>query len=394
MSARRGNIPGHPVFSSEIDEVFDWIERMGFMFPARSSRTTDAATLEKPFNPSSPPVIASPASRTQKYTKAELDKLLKTYREARQALAPTQTELKSIWEEVRDPRSAVQSLDLARVSPDWIAFYRPFHFPPVEEWGIYLLIDRLLAYADQLSMGLKKLRTFSREPITLCVLFEVFHHEFFHHMVESTATALELILAAAGDPRPVYVPYRERVTTLDHVDTPIEEALANAYAYVAFSFIAKVGGGYGAGFSRLYQEALKISWPKEPPGYRSAGNYIDGSSARGSAMLLNLMLRGSPTGDTPTLPLATHLFPRGHTALVSKPQIPTYLVGTPEVLARFNELIPAPNEAYTQLMIASDSEKLDLFINAARARERDEKKAAKAASLRANQEAQQKSLFE
>ena len=91
MSARRGNIPGHPVFSSEIDEVFDWIERMGFMFPARSSRTTDAATLEKPFNPSSPPVIASPASRTQKYTKAELDKLEGRLRSIGQRKRPSTT---------------------------------------------------------------------------------------------------------------------------------------------------------------------------------------------------------------------------------------------------------------------------------------------------------------
>lgn len=395
MSASLGGTSRELVIPSEIGEVFEWISRIGFMFPARSSRSNDVGSPERPFDPSSPPVITSPTSRTQKYTKADLDRLLKEYREANQAQAPTQNELKRIWDEVRDPRSAVQSLDLARVSPDSIAFYRPFHFPPVEEWGIYLFVDRLLDYSNQLAIGLRPLRTFSPQSIALCVLFEVFHHEFFHHMVESTATALELIFASAGDPRPIYVPYRERVTTLEHDDTPIEEALANAYAYIAFSFIVKVGGGYGAGFSRIYQEALKKSWPKEPDGYRSAGKYIDGAMAKGSAMLLNLMLHGEPTGDTPTLPLATHLFPRGHTAMVSKPQIPTYLVGTPEQVDRFNELIPAPNEAYTSLLIANDTEALDTYIMNARAQERAAKKPPPAAP--ATEKAQptpQQSLFE
>ena len=37
---------------------------------------------------------------------------------------------------------------------------------------------------------------------------KVFHHEFFHHIVESTATTLEILSASFGDqPRPIYRNY-------------------------------------------------------------------------------------------------------------------------------------------------------------------------------------------
>lgn len=337
----------------EIEQVVEWIDAMEFSYPEESSCAVDDGVLDRPFNPTAPLLIASPVSRIERRTKAELDELLKTYRQSRRDRVPSDSDLKRIWDEARDPKSTIQSLDPSRVSPDSIAFYRPFHLPPADEWGIYILVEPLLKYAEELAGSMKSVRMFTMESLTLCVLFEVFHHEFFHHMVESTATSLELIFAASGVPRPVYLPYCESVANLDHEDTPIEEAMANAYAYTAFSFIVKVGKGYGAAFSKLYQEALKKSWPKEGDGYRSAVNYIDGGTTFGSTMLLNLMLRDSLDVDTPTSTLATHLFPRGHTALLSKPQIPTYIVGSPAALAIFNQLIPAPNEAYTALFIAS-----------------------------------------
>ncbi len=42
--------------------------------------------------------------------------------------------------------------------------------------------------------------------------------------------------------------------------------------------------------------------------------------------------------------------------------IPTWLVGSPEDLDAFHKLVPAPNEAYTQLFWPYDTSELDQYI--------------------------------
>jgi hypothetical protein len=66
----------------------------------------------------------------------------------------------------------------------------PFHFSPHEEWGIYILVEPLLEQCDILyrSFG-GKLAAFNWETLMGCVLFEVFHHELFHHLTECAATS-------------------------------------------------------------------------------------------------------------------------------------------------------------------------------------------------------------
>jgi hypothetical protein len=46
--------------------------------------------------------------------------------------------------------------------------------------------------------------------------------------------------------------------------------------------------------------------------------------------------------------IAGSVMPNGFTAYVSKPDIPTYFVGQPEVVARSYDLIPSPNETVLQ----------------------------------------------
>jgi len=81
------------------------------------------------------------------------------------------------------------------------------------------------------------------------IIFEIFHHEFFHHIVESAATSLEIITASLGKARPLYIEYLDymyqQVDGLGkHEHDPLEEALANSYAYNSFSFMSRVGVGY------------------------------------------------------------------------------------------------------------------------------------------------------
>ncbi len=79
-------------------------------------------------------------------------------------------------------------VDIKRLPADALAFYRPFHYHPHEEWGIYFILDKYLRYKNQIEQSLsKKLSMFHPEIVAAIILFEVFHHEYYHHLVESTA---------------------------------------------------------------------------------------------------------------------------------------------------------------------------------------------------------------
>jgi hypothetical protein len=75
--------------------------------------------------------------------------------------------------------------------------------------------------------------------------------------------------------------------------------------------------------------------------------------------------------------VAKHVMPSGFSAMMAKPDIPTWLVGSPAELAIFSELVPAPNEAYTQLFWPYNTAVFDRYIEQKLA----EEKAAKAAAL-------------
>jgi hypothetical protein len=75
-----------------------------------------------------------------------------------------------------------------------------------------------------------------------------------------------------------------------HPDHPVEEALANAYAYNSFSFLSRMQIGYKLACVKLYQQVLEKFWPMEPPGYRSAGKYIKSDYVSGAAQLLAMLL--------------------------------------------------------------------------------------------------------
>lgn len=67
--------------------------------------------------------------------------------------------------------------------------------------------------------------------------------------------------------------------------------------------------------------------------------------------------------ETPLCCLAKHLMPSGFTALMQKPDIPAYLVGNEHDLNAFHALVPAPNEAYTQLFWPYDTAAIDRYVS-------------------------------
>ena len=304
------------------------------------------------------------SDRCQRMTQDRAAEIKKLYETATQPMGDRE----AFWRENQDPRAAVRLLSAKRLPADAMAFYRSFHFAPYEEWGIYLYVNELTAYCETLYGSMTgKIQSFTLDTLMVCVLFEIFHHEFFHHIVECAATTLELLSPAFGPPRRFYLDYKHhQYESADrvgpHPHKPLEEALANAYAYNSLSFISRIKAGYKTTLIRLYQKMLEEYWPREKAGYRDAGWYTGGDYIAGAAHLLAMILRSGDCDPDAAALISRQVLLNGNSAFFSKPDIPTYLIGTPDALKRFRQTIPAPNETYTQLFWPQNTDSIDTFI--------------------------------
>jgi len=304
-------------------------------------------------------IYGMPVNRAAKKTKQQIEQIQKET-EKRKVSA------EKIWNDYKNIKSIVPKLDYERMPADSIAFYRPFHFEPFDEWGIYIYIDELVRYCKNIVNQLGNylfLFTDVRDVMSF-VLFEIFHHEFFHHIVESAATTIEIIAANSSEKvRPYYVEYLKKkyCTAIGkHPDDPLEEALANAYAYNSFSFLSRAKFGYKTAAIDAYQRVIRKVWKSEPAGYCYAEKYIKSGYKTGSALLLSQILcdLNYMTPETVGL-IAQSVLLKGHSAFTEKANIPVYMVGNEMALREFNNLIPAPNETYTSLFMAHDDMDID-----------------------------------
>lgn len=375
---------GHrpPLLNETAETLFEWLSQNGLV---GNGGTMDIPAIDLN-NPAlldgAKLALAEPTSRRHRTTPLT-SKQRKELKERLGQTSPSNVDPEAVWQAVKKPKLAVRTLSWEKLPADAMAFYRPFHFPPFDQWGIYLLVEPLLRYIERLQGLVQGLTLYSPETLAHLVLFEVFHHEFFHHMAESTATYLEILSAASGQGRRVYLEYREgtRAHGFGSPHAPLEEALANAYAHNALGFMARVKAGYKTAVIKTYQVALENHWPLEPPGYRDAGWYTGGGYVAGGARLISHMI-GIPEAvdETPLSCLAKHLMPNGFTALVQKPDIPTYLVGTDEQLKQLQAWVPAPNEAYTTLFWPYQTTAIDAYVAKKQAEEQARRQAAKAAA--------------
>ena len=154
---------------------------------------------------------------------------------------------------------------------DALAFLdRPFHCSLHEEWGNYILVEPLPhRCALPYNSFWWKPAAFNLETLMGCVLFEVFHHEFFHHLTECAATSIEIASAGFGKAKPIFTDYRNcrfRERGLGpHPDHTPEEALANAYAYNSFHSCPGWKSEFKLIWVKVYQKILEKCWGKDPP---------------------------------------------------------------------------------------------------------------------------------
>lgn len=367
-----------------VESCIPWLEEMGLTRKCESyqpATTEDGTSLLEMGNRLQAGI---PCHRAERKNKSQLDMLRRNKeKESEEVWVPSPESLQHIWNEYKSPREKILALDITRMPADALAFYQPFHFSPFGEWGIYILVGRLLHQWKRLYESFQgKLYAFTPETLLGCVLFETFHHEFFHHLVECTATTIEILSAGFGPVRPIYLRYwdhgYEKEPSLgEHPHNPLEEALANAYAYNSFSFLSRVGVGYRTVLTRLYQEILKKCWAQEGPGYRNAGDYIGPRYVAGAGQLLAMLLSCGSLDPNSLVLLSRSVMPGGHSAFVHKAHIPTYLVGSKESLRVFSKLVPAPNETYTSLFWLLDTDPIDNFLRAQKKLEKKSKSPSK-----------------
>ncbi len=90
--------------------------------------------------------------------------------------------------------------------------------------------------------------------------------------------------------------------------------------------------------------------------------------------MAQMLGKSKADGSVPLMKLSQAVMPSGFSAFVSKPDIPTWLVGSPEALDVFYKLVPAPNEAYTQLFWPYDTGELDKFVQQKKKEEKEKRK--------------------
>jgi hypothetical protein len=371
-----------PDLRDDMEDVFYWLEKNKF---TRKGKNYQKNLFDKPpeygqpYNEDSLTVIAAPTKRSEKLSRSQIKVFKEEYKGKADGL--TNVNKDALWQVIKTRNESVRELDFERLPADSMAFYRPFHYPPFDQWGIYLMIQPLLKYHSNLTKIIARFGIYSTETLMHLILFEVFHHEFFHHLAESAATTLEIICAAMGKPQQIYLKYKHRQHNdlIDYPHVPLEEALANAYAWNSLCFISRVKAGYKTGAVNFYQKSIEKHWKLEPPGYRDASFYIKSNHIPGGAHLLaQIMGKTQSDSSAPLMKLAQAVMPSGFSAFIAKPDIPAWLVGTPAELDAFYNLVPAPNEAYTQLFWPYDTSELDKYIQQ---RKKEEKEAREKAKL-------------
>jgi hypothetical protein len=362
-----------PLLGREMSTLFTWLFEKGL---TASGRVFDSSLVAPHMATLSTEVVMAESTRrqaSQRLTQAELKAMKEKFKTCDLGITK-----EAVWTALQIKGSNVRTLEWKKLPADAMAFYRPFHFPPFNQWGIYLRIGPLLNYHETLVRQSNKLKLFSAQTLMHLILFEVFNHEFFHHMVESTAATLEMILATQGAPQSIYLNHRIRqaANTFMHPHAPLEEALANAYAYNSLSFISRIKAGFKTANIKAYQDAIEMYWPREPRGYRDAGLYTGANYIDGGALLLAQMLnRPTAADEVPLSIIAKHVMPNGFTALMAKPDIPTWLVGSADELATFYKLVPAPNEAYSQLFWPYNTDIIDSYVAQKKLAEKKERAA-------------------
>lgn len=162
-----------------------------------------------------------------------------------------------------------------------LAWYRPFHYSPHENWGIYIKLDGMLLICKYLvrNVGLPVGEAFGLAGEVLR------RHEMFHGNVERGTTYVELLSGRAS-----YIPYQKGVYAKEWPET-LEEALANLHAYNTNLHVSDI-------FKSPVSDELKRFFKSQPGAYGKFDHYI-GSMVRERKLLFQKIVGSFVSVDFP-----------------------------------------------------------------------------------------------
>lgn len=251
-----------------------------------------------------------------------------------------ESEFETIFKDLKN-YSSIENLGIVRKPADYIAAYYPFHSFDINTWGIVIDVQAFLEYIDNLAIKYSN-KSIPKSLVARLAMFEIFHHEYFHHIVECMCTVFEILHDSNNSLNKIYLLYnafadeQQEIVKLLPDEIPLEEALANAYAYNSFTFISKMKKGYKTMLVKYYQKSLEYYWKTEPSGYRAAGKFIEGNYLYGAEKLIKLILPALTRKNNPPFEiLAKEIFPNGNSTFFSKQNIPLFLQGFPNENKKF-----------------------------------------------------------
>jgi len=180
-----------------------------------------------------------------------------------------------------------------------LAWYRSFHWNPPEKWGIYILEKGIYYIAQTTFSIIKKISKSGRPFNTLDFIQQgfklLFLHEFFHFITDIAAVLLEMGNSLRHRN---YAPYIENVYMKpNYPNEPMEEALANAFAFKKFrsakirmqlrGFMRTQPSGYSAFEEHLTKKQFLI-------GRRELGTSIRNGNSRNKYIPLETLFNSYP----------------------------------------------------------------------------------------------------
>ena len=196
-----------------------------------------------------------------------------------------------------------------------LAWYRPFHISPQNEWGI-TITDRGVWFLAKNVMSQKYDYPYTLEQIHDCfeLAYEfLYYHELFHFKVEYAATILEL--NSPHKPVKVYAPFWEDGFYHPGPNdcSPLEEAMANEYARY------KVCKGQP---KKLRDAIERFMRTQQPSGYRDFGDVKHHKKwQQGLESLVETMIGRST-------PFATSIFDQYKTYIEDEEAVPCRIITT------------------------------------------------------------------
>jgi len=205
---------------------------------------------------------------------------------------------------------------------DAFAWYCSYHSYPKGKWGIfildagiYYLAMRVFGVQATLLAGspMKSASNFASIDPSFRILF---FHEYFHFLVDVAASTLEIASKSAS--RPLYSDYKRRVyrNKTGSAEEPLEEALANAYA-----FSRVINNRWSVTHRRQLISFMK----NQPNGYRAFAQYL-GSGFNSGLRNLGASIANSRPRTAGYAPLEVLFVTSGD--CVSSWDVPVYVVSS------------------------------------------------------------------